>query len=294
MKKEAIEKTIQMLLAYKDEDGNKPIAIAPPCLGEPSKLRIYAYGGDIGKIADGSQPHAKCRGLSKSYLKYLPDLREKKELEKLLEGYAGDEEKLWGHKRYLYLAIAAAKTRYGQKERRIENDILKRYMKRDTGRAWCVVDMEFYMGRGQGIPDLIVYDDTNHQFGLIELKYKNQSTNNMNKHFEDFRELCTDTKKRTAFNSIMQSRINILQYFNLVGFDMKDFHIDNPVWFGFLFVDGNEKKSQQIVEKMKNELSQELGWDMCRFCYVKDITALDKCGLSFADMKTVEQFTKKI
>ncbi len=68
MEKKNAKRIIDILLDYTDEKGEKPIVIAPPCLGDKHKLRVYAYGGEIGRIA-GSHPRSCSTVLSSAYIK---------------------------------------------------------------------------------------------------------------------------------------------------------------------------------------------------------------------------------
>ena len=62
------------------------------------------------------------------------------------------------------------------------------------------------------------------------------------------------------------------------------------MWFGFLFVGEKKKGAQAKVGEMWEELSEEAGWDKCRFRYVNAVDELADYGLCFDDMETVEQF----
>lgn len=295
MEREKTQEIIKNLLIYTNEEGNYPIAIAPPCLGEKNKLRIYAYGGEIGRIA-GTHPRSKCTVLSDAYIKYLPDEKEREELTQLVKKYSEKYESLLVMPRYIDLAVKAAKARFAGRERSVENEILYRYMKLG-GRNWCVIDMEFRGSKEldleKGKPDLVVYDREINQFGIIELKYKNKSTGNKGKHFSDFLEFCCDTEKHIAFNREMKRRVNKLLEFNLTDDILTDWKEENPIWFGFLFVDGDERSSKRIVGELKNNSAWEAGKDICRFRYVKNVEDLEAYGLCYNDMESFQQFIEQ-
>ena len=295
MEREKTQEIIKNLLMYTNEEGNCPIAIAPPCLGEKNKLRIYAYGGEIGRIA-GTHPHSECAVLRDSYIKYLPAEKEREELTQLVEKYSEKYESLLVMPRYIDLAVKAAKARFAGRERSVENEILRRYMK-SGGRNWCVVDMEFRGSKeldlGNGKPDLVVYDKEINQFGIIELKYKNKSTENKEKHFSDFLKICCE--KHIEFNREMKRRVNKLLEFNLTDNILSDWKEENQVWFGFLFVDGNERNSKRIAGmlKIKNKSAWEAGKDICRFRYVQNVKDLDAHGLCYNDMESFQKFIEQ-
>ena len=294
MDRKKTQEIIKNLLVYTNEEGDCPITIAPPCLGAKNKFRIYAYGGEIGRIA--THPRSKCTVLSVAYIKYLPDEKDREELTQLIKKYADCFESLLVMPRYIDLAVKAAKARFASRERSVENEILHRYMKLG-GRNWCVVDMEFRGSKeldlGGGKPDLVVYDHEINQFGIIELKYNNKSTENKDKHFSDFLKICCNTQKHIAFNREMKRRVNKLLEYNLTDDILIDWQEENPVWFGFLFVDGDEKISKRIASKLKNDSAWVAGRDICRFRYVQNVNDLETHGLCYNEMETFQKFIEQ-
>lgn len=294
--KNGVREIIKVLSGAKEREH---IAIVPPCMGDKNKLRVYAYGGEIGRIATTHK--SKCTALSEAYIKYLENDKEQTKLKTIIDSYEKDT--LLKTPQYIELAVRAAKIRYGEKERRIENDILKRYMCPQNSRNWCAVDMEFFPSAelkiGKGKPDIIVLDFQLNQLGMIELKYKNESMQNMNKHFSDFMGVCNDTEKSKHFNREIRRRIGFLQEYILPEPNARIKHYldsteeKSPVWFGFLFVGGKKKGAQAKVGEMWEELSEEAGWDKCRFRYVNAVDELAEHGLCFGDMETVEQFLQR-
>ncbi len=288
MEKTKVEVIVDFLRNYEDkESGEKPIVIAPPCLGEPNKLRVYAYGGEIGRIA-GPHPNSKCSLLSESYFKYIKDQEEKDKLVGLIN--ANKTEKLLMMPDYIKLATKAANIRYKGKERSVENEILKKYMKRGK-RDWCVVDMEFFPSQdldiGKGKPDLVVYDYKKKQFGVVELKYNNENVDNIVKHLHDFKDI---SDKSEEFNKEMKRRVSWLEKFGLIENINDKFDLKSQVWYGFLFVGGDSEKSKKIAKR----LQENKDCKKAHFRYVQSVDALEKCGLSYDSMETFEQFTQNV
>ncbi len=294
MEKTKVKVIVDFLRNYADnESGEKPIVIAPPCLGEPNKLRVYAYGGEIGRIA-GPHPNAKCSLLSEAYFKYIKDQEEKDKLVRLIN--ANSTERLLMMSDYIKLATKAAKIRYKGKERSVETEILKKFMKRGK-RDWCVVDMEFFPSKQlfpseqhkirNGKPDLVVYDYKKNQFGVVELKYNNQSVDNIGKHLKDFKFISDNSKK---FNNEMIRRVSWLEEFGLIENITDGFNLNNHVWYGFLFVGEDPEKSKKIAKS----LQKKKDYEKAHFRYVQSVDALEKCGLSYDSMETFEQFTKNV
>ena len=164
-------------------------------------------------------------------------------------------------------------------------------MKTEQNRDWCAIDMEFYPSKklsiGKGKPDLIVFDYKEEQLGIIELKYKNQNTDNIEKHLEDFGVIM---KNAQIFNEEMERRIRWLVDFGLVDNFFEKFKTNNPVWYGFLFVDGEERKSRDICKKILGKRDGKI----VHCCYVKNIEELNSNALCYSSMKTLDEFAGKI
>lgn len=162
--KKEIMTVIEKLRTY-EYDGKRPIAVVGPSLKNskaPDKhLRVYAFGGFIGEIPPiGS----KCEfSLAKdSYAGYLEN-HEKDEFRAFLKNKSAET---ICSDRYLELILKAAEKKFSNstekdgknsinyKERRVENDIICRFM--NTGsQSWAAIDMEFTLGGGSGRQDIV-------------------------------------------------------------------------------------------------------------------------------------------
>lgn len=321
MEKEEVKKLVKELLDYpKDEEDpkKKPIVVVPPDGTKKTRLRIYAYGSDLGRIS--TRKNDSDFVLSKEeYLPYLKNENERKELKQLFEKYETNKATLLQNPRYWALALRAAdewsmkkKGNDESKERKTQTLIVKQYSVPDKARDWCVVDMQFCLKKETGIPDIVVWDYERNQFGLIELKYNNKSTHNMYEHFVDSMKVCGTPKIKELFNVEIRRRMGFLhdyilpqenerlkQYLNRK--DYNDF-----VWFGFLFVAGGKTGAQKVVKELEkalelkdgteleNALESKDGWDKCRFRYVDTVDDLAKPenALCFGKMEEKDEFLK--
>lgn len=344
--------TISELRKYEFDDGKaveSPIVVLGPQGGKRiTMLRVYAYGGLIGRISTGkgkmhlAEDKGYLKYLSKEYLtqdddkKYLEDMNEKYIRQEVSEaGYSSaDYNTICGklQKRleeildepcdfylkpssysaeYIDLILKAAKKKFTNEngtipgERQIETAIVKRHMKKDTDEGWCVVDMEYTVPKELSVsgkeftPDIIVFD-THEGFGLIELKYDNKSTDNMNKHYNDVQNLIKLIKDEEAVQKIikeLERRSSYLRNYDLIDDtlyqSMKNSH---KLWQGFLFVGGEREDTVKLVKSKEALFGKEQN---CRFAFYpydeqQSDDCIDKIELKYSSMKTYKEFTEKI
>ena len=252
------------------------------------KLRVYSHGGRILELT--TQPQRKAKN------KYIPNKAyiEKNEKEENGKPKRSDYIPIsWSDEKYekvrkmrgaleyvntkeddLINAIEIAKVR-GEliaEERSLETYLV--YKNRSERCKGTIIDMEFNCPKdwllekekridytsSTGKPDLIVFDSKTNSFGLIELKYKNKSTENIVKHFVDFFNIVNG--KSTIIKEEFKRKIMYLKHYGLINIDITDEDLNNAVqavnniWVGFLFIDGDEGKSYDVYEDGYEEFNQ--------------------------------------
>lgn len=283
---------------YKDgESKEQPVIILGPSGSEKTKLRMYAYGGLIGRIPTGT---GKCRLLSEAYKKYLSDSQDVEKLEEMFQ--KENENDLLFSEAYLKLAVKAAENRFTKgnktkdknpRERSIQTRIVKKYMSEGTG--CCVIDMEFHVTKQKKMEkhsraDIVVFDEEK-GFGLIELKYNNESCDNLDEHCNDYNKICSDRKISEKNEAELIRRAEYLADYGLIDsrYYEKMMEIKNSgsaigFWYGFLFVGGGKNRSADLVERMGKAADEEA----CRFLYVEDID--DAIDLRYGKMESYAEF----
>ena len=231
--------------------------IMAPCLGNPkkpeTKLRVYSYGAGILKLTtQGSQ---KCNS-NKSYFTE--------------EQYKGEIDYTQLDETYWKIALENAKkwadgtrNKHHQEERSLETYLIRKNRQNQT-RA-VILDMEFtlpnewmgktaHMRNGEisktGEVDLIVYDKTKNSFGLVELKYHNKSTNNMEKHFVDYTNILESPHIDDLRKEFIRKAKYLIHYHLIDDFQTAQMH-DARFWGAFLFVDGVEKECKDTFNNTK-------------------------------------------
>jgi len=214
-----------------------------------------------------------------------------------------------------------------KEERNIETKIIQK--SRENGTS-CIVDMEFNIPHTRnckikGIDvirssrtDLVVYDETDQSFGLIELKNEgdtDMNAQNMRKHYADFTAVL-DSDHLDDILQNLQSRTHWLYENAVITLKNKLPDTVNKVWYGFLFVGDSmdtyrrlykgdlllkrpsgpdpwilrEKKAGQIRksdlrDRYENMIKNERV--RYKFCTPED---LDNLRLSFNDMLSFDEF----
>lgn len=283
-----LQEKVKKLLEYKFNNKEEPIVIVGPDGTRKTMLRVYAYGGRIGRIGK-TTTHLASPAYAK--LEYLDEAQELREIlgdkSKSMEMDCDD---------YLKLILKAAEKRFG--ERKIQTEIVKQHMKKEPNSDWCIVDMEYTVstkdenGKKEIFkPDLVVFDKKE-GFGLIELKYNGKSTDNLEKHYDDFKKI--DSNKERDIIKELKRRCEYLSVYGLIDSDIykkiSDIYkkIEKPntsqkriFWQGFLFVGEEPEDARREVQKL------EINDERCRFAFYSDVKKMD---LSYNAMKNYKDF----
>lgn len=233
-------------------ESHDPIVIVGPDGTKRTKLRVYAYGGRIGRIGTNIGENEPA---GTAYVKYLIDENEKKVLENGLD-YLGDKGKI---DTYLNVILKAAEKRFTKakgirKERCVESEIVKNHMKVEE--EWCIVDMEFHMtfsDKERQTVDLVVLDGKE-GFGLIELKYNNENCDNLGDHYKAYSKVNSEPECKKDIVNEIKRRMEVCKKYGLIEGkcveDALDGNLDGKdVWYGFLFVGGGKEEAIEIVNK---------------------------------------------
>lgn len=262
MEKKTLVKKLEAILDYRfrDEDGkDSPFIILGPDRTKVSKLRVYAYGGRIGRLRTKSGEHEL---LAEEYEKYLTVPEKAKKLTEMLT--TADKDNLISSDEYLELAAEAAKARFKKKnrmsgERRIQTTLIKKNMKGKTG--WCVIDMEFRVTPKDGLDkhsqvDIVVYDEEK-GFGFIELKFNNESCDNLVDHCRSYHEICSKPKLHQAVEKELIRRAGYLAEYELIVpryYDSMNTKIEKEgsikLWYGCLFINGGKTRTQKLIKQI--------------------------------------------
>lgn len=262
-----IKSEIDNIQKFLDEINDERTVLMAPSLGSADapdkKMRLYSWGGRILDLSTTLRANNDMLQ-DKNYDKYTS--------KKLLHGNIPYS---IINKEMLCNAIEAArnravgdeKGRHGKQymERAVESRLVKlnrNYAEYKAPEA-IIVDMEFRMPekwithivkyRGKpttGKPDLIVYDKVDKSFGIVELKYRNQSCGNMEKHFTDFYNICHSEnidKIKKEFTRKMHYLIEYGQIDKVPNSDLCD-AIGKDIWKAFLFVEGDSKESRRLFD----------------------------------------------
>ncbi len=332
MEEKDVKQEVQELLNYTFTDEGteeQPIVVVGPQGSTPTTmLRVYAYGGRIGRVAtrdsDYNQLAAKAYAehLKKADMNYLqemfrkyPKLEERPgenpgeklsgELEKMLKlGTGNEKHELLCNPEYLDLILKAAKIRFLKKEgekqeRRIQTKIVKTYMSEKQNDGWCIVDMEFAMVEEkeedkkkskQFKPDIVVFDQEK-GFGLVELKYENKSAKNLEKHYIDSWQALASGQK-DAWAGELEKRCGFLVQYGLMNPELYEKCKGvKAMWYGFLFVGGKKAEAVQLTKNLAQEHPEARQDENCRFWHFPE-DDLEHMDLRFDSAYTYEEFTK--
>lgn len=275
------------------------------------KLRVYSHGGRIlelttqRKAKNSYFPNKDYLGKKKdeSDYNYKPTKWDDEMMKRVYEK-SGALKYEDIKKDDLKKAIEIAKVRGDAiaQERSLETYLVCR--NREENNKGIIIDMEFYCPEDwltecdkrikspkypsshTGKPDLIVYDSETQSFGLIELKYKNESVKNVDKHFIDFYNIING--KSDEIKKEFVRKLLYLKHYGLINNDIdskaldKAFLCENNIWVGFLFIDGEEEKSKCIYKggytefkqckiETEKKYGQKLKTIEYGFCYYKNL-----------------------
>ena len=236
--------------------------------------------------------------MDKNYSKQADNLEEKKEFEKyyndIADGKIEAKDTIIDEK-YIQLSLKFLKSRWtktngSQKEKDVQNDIVKHFMSNKS--LWKVICQEAEYPReafkggffsetttDNERFDLIVMSKKG--LGFIELKVNNKNINNLLSHYEHMQFV---KEKPNLFIEDVTRRFEIIKEFGLwPKEEFRLFSTDN-IWFGFLFVGGTKEKSIEIIS---NYLGDKLiNDDETLFMYFEgDIDKLD-----INEMNTYKRF----
>lgn len=280
---------IKKLTNYTYEaDGTKPIIVLAPKLKKPCKestsLRVYAYGGLLGKIP--TVENKKGALASKKYTKYLPDnSEEKNKLEEMLRNPKAQTREQRIHtlfsKDYLDLALEACRRRFERKdgkdkERRTETALIKEYL--NNKERWIPIDMEFALpkqwmdNKKCGRPDIVIYDKNAGAFRMIELKCNAESCggkSGVSDHYQDAINIINSSHRSEIINECFRKMEYLYEYEIISGDAWKEVLADRKnvdLKFGYFFIGKDLKTYQEYVEKELNSVDKN-----CGFLYSPDI-----------------------
>ncbi|MCR4938418.1 MAG: hypothetical protein K5987_09725 [Lachnospiraceae bacterium] len=246
--KDEIDEIRKHLTNIKDE---RTVVMAPK-IGDSkgnfnTKLRMYSYGGRILELS--TTRCAKCCYLPDD--KYIPTGSDIKSGSTPYEEITEDS---------IREAISLARIRANEgkktyEERSVETALIYKNRQQEDPSA-IIIDMEFncpkdWLGNvvsmrnnkvsTTGKPDLVIYDKESKSFGIVELKYKNKSCGNMEKHFVDFTNI-VKSHKVGRIKAEFRRKINYLEHYGFIP-EIPEMDLDKAentdIWMAFLFVDGN-------------------------------------------------------
>ena len=315
MTKERMIAAIDHITGFTDDTENAriqhPFSVIGPAGNDKDVLRIYAYGGCVGKLKGGN---GHCELLDRDYFNNHGEAFSAEE-KAIAEKWIGDSKSSKGtitgtwcdevvdSSIYLKMSLKALKSKFQKtngddKERNLQMEILSRFLKGNPG--WCIVDVETGITKkilpdssiieNVKKPDFVVFDKRRKQFGIIEMKAFNDNTDNLYEHYSLFDEIYMNPG---PFIDEMRHRATIMAEYGLI--EQDDFNTDSLVWFGFLFVKGGIDGSRELIEKYMPR-NGDGEWNVrkdCRFLYVEDVKDLNKKGLAFEEMSGIEGFMSK-
>lgn len=247
--KQQVQKAVADIQRYAAEHNENIVFCGPKIGGEKlsERLRVYAHGGGILEIGESG-----IGKLNRDYGKYAETGLETAEI---IAGLNDGQMMEWlADGRYLDYAVNAANNRYSDedgmpRERNIQTQILQRYAP-SAKREWFFFDMEFAAPKTgkwsaiTGKPDLVCFDGE--CFGIVELKYRNKSVENIEKHYDDFK---TIIDEHDLFAGEMVRRLTYLRDYGVIGSAEAERAMqakDKPIRMGFLFVNETVRKTAQV------------------------------------------------
>lgn len=264
-----IRRIRELLANIKDE---RTIVMAPK-IGNSAgkfdtKLRMYSYGGKILELS--TTRGAKCC--------YLPD---KKYIPAGSNIKSGSTPYEYITEKIIREAILLAKNRANEgektyEERSVETALIYKN-RQQTDPSALIIDMEFecpkdWLGNvvrmrnnnvsTTGKPDLVIYDRESKSFGIVELKHRNKSCGNMEKHFVDFTNI-TKSHKVERIKAEFRRKIKYLEHYGFIPV-ISDMDLDKAektdIWMAFLFVEGDYERCLQRFQnaRLRDEIDRGL------------------------------------
>ena len=225
----------------------------------------------------------------------------------LKDSYFGD----LAEPRYLDLILKAAEKRFIKRggdlgERRIQTAIVKQHMKKAPEDGWCVVDMEYGV-KGKLSPsgrvfkpDIVVFDQ-DHGFGLIELKYADESTENLAKHYTDMRYIIHNEEAVEEITGELKRRSAYLWGYGLISdpiYQAMNAPDAPKLWQGFLFVGGRRENAVRFVKGLAARCEEIVTDADCRFAFFpyeeeNSTESIQAIRLDLQSMQPYGQFTEE-
>lgn len=112
-----------------------------------------------------------------------------------------------------------------------------------------------------GKPDLVIYDRDSKSFGIVELKYRNKSCDNMEKHFVGFINIAK-SHRADRIKAEFRRKIKYLEHYGFIPL-IPDVDLEraerSDIWMAFLFVDGEYDRCIQRYQnaKISDEIDRE-------------------------------------
>ena len=160
-------------------------------------------------------------------------------------------------------------------ERRLQTAIVKQHMKKAPEDGWCVVDMEYTFDKKQSLtgkifkPDIVVFDKNN-GFGFIELKYKDMSAKNLDKHYTDFQNVLQSREKVKKTMEALKNRGAYLWKYDLISdaiYQAMKASDAPKLWQGFLFVGGSRENAVRFAKSLAEKYEDIAAHEDCRFAF---------------------------
>ncbi len=265
------KKYIEQFKKYMEESPNKKLVIMAPTT-EVKGFRIYSNGGQLAEIKKNKAIFLNSK-YDKKYLGDIFTLDDINEFRKKFESLTDWDDKAYRDfkkgidKCTTITEVWCKNESQSHHERKLENEIIS-YFRRN--KKVLFVDMEFNAAKGKyggitpygrckkkefedfrirgGRVDLVVYDPEN-GFGLIELKYNNDSMDNIGKHFADFDAIVNGDNSDNIADEL-ERRLNILIDLGIIKTTIKS----KRLWYGFLLIG-------KIKDEYTNEIKKTSNWN---------------------------------
>lgn len=194
---------------------------------------------------------------------------------KFVNGNGKAAEKKFANKDGKVLGKGVAKKGGDLGERRLQTAIVKQHMKKAPEDGWCVVDMEYTFDKKQSStgkifkPDIVVFDQNN-GFGFIELKYKDMSAKNLDKHYTDFQNVLQSREKVKKTMEALKNRGAYLWKYDLISdaiYQAMKASDAPKLWQGFLFVGGSRENAVRFAKSLAEKYGDIAAHEDCRFAF---------------------------
>ena len=138
-------------------------------------------------------------------------------------------------------------------------------------------------------PDILVLDQTK-GFGMIELKYRNENTENLSDHYKKFSNAANSSNAEQLADELKRRCQYLLDY-ERINPELYENCEKSKLWYGFLFVGGEKPKSIQLAKEMADAHPKIKEDENCRFGWFPE-DDLDNLVLRFDSMHTYPKFTQ--